>query len=39
METQVKTTITTLQGLDAKGELKTAFTNASACNSLTASGS
>ncbi len=39
MKTQVKTTITNVQGLDAKGELKTAFTNASACNSLTGGGS
>ena len=35
MRTQVKTTVTDLQGLDAKGELKTAFTSSSACNSLT----
>ena len=34
MRTQVKTTFTNLQGLDAKGELKTAFANSSACNSL-----
>ena len=38
MRTQVKTTFTDLQGLDAKGELKTAFANSSACNSLTSSG-
>ena len=37
METDVKKTVTNLQGLDAKGELKTAFTNSSACNSLTKS--
>ena len=35
METQIKTTLTSLQGLDAKGELKSAFANSSACNSLT----
>ena len=35
MGTEVKTTFTDLQGLDAKGELKTAFTNSSACNTLT----
>ena len=35
MRTLVKTTFTDLQGLDAKGELKTAFTNSSACSSLT----
>ena len=35
MGTQVKTTLTDIQGLGAKGELKTAFTNSSACNSLT----
>ena len=34
METQVKKTVTNLQGLGAKGELKTAFANSSACNSL-----
>ena len=39
MQTQIKTTFTDLQGLDAKGELKSAFTNSSACNSLTGSGS
>ena len=37
METEVKKTVTNLQGLGAKGELKTAFTNSSACNSLTKS--
>ncbi len=36
METQVKTTF---KGLEANGELKTAFANSSACNSLTSSGS
>jgi hypothetical protein len=35
MRTQIKTTFTDLQGLDAKGELNTALTNSSACNSLT----
>ncbi len=35
MGTEVKTTFTDLQGLDAKGELKSAFTNSSACNTLT----
>jgi hypothetical protein len=35
MQTDIKTTVTDLQGLDAKGELKDAFANASACNSLT----
>ena len=39
MRTQITTTFTDLQGLDAKGELNTAFTNSSACNSLTGSGS
>ena len=39
MRTQVKTTFTDIQGLGAKGELKTAFANSSACNSLTSSGS
>ena len=39
METQVKTTFTSLQGLGANGELKSAFANSSACNSLTSSGS
>ena len=34
MRTQVKTTVTDLQGLDAKGELKSAFANSSACNFL-----
>ena len=35
METEVKTTVADLQGLDAKGELKSAFENSSTCNSLT----
>ena len=35
METEVKTTFTSLQGLDAKGELKSAFASSSACTSLT----
>jgi hypothetical protein len=39
MGTQVKTTFTGLQGLDAKGELKSAFTSSSDCDSLTSSGS
>jgi uncharacterized protein YoxC len=39
MGTQVKTTFTDLQGLDAKGELKDAFASASSCDSLTNSGS
>ncbi len=39
MKTQVKTTFTSLQGLGAKGELKSAFASSSACNSLTSSGS
>ena len=39
MEKQVKTTFTSLQGLGANGELKSAFANSSACNSLTSSGS
>ena len=39
MQTQVKTTFTSLQGLGAKGELKSAFASSSACNSLTSSGS
>jgi uncharacterized protein YoxC len=39
MGTQVKTTFTDLEGLDAKGELKNAFANSSACNSLTSGGS
>ena len=34
MEAQVKTTLATLQGADAKGELKKAFTSSSACSSL-----
>ena len=38
MRTQITTTFTDLQGLDAKGELKTAFANSSACNSLRSSG-
>ena len=38
METQVKTTVTDLQGLDDQGELKNAFANASACDSLTSGG-
>ena len=32
MGTEVKTTVADLQGLDAKGELKSAFANSSACN-------
>ena len=39
MATEVKTTFASLQGLDAKGELKSAFANSSACNSLTSSSS
>ena len=39
MGTEVKTTFTDLQGLDAKGELKSAFTNSSACDSLTSTDS
>ena len=35
MQTEVKTTVADLQGLDAKGELKSAFTSSSACNTLT----
>ena len=35
MRTQVKTTVTDIQGLDAKGELKNAFASSSACNALT----
>ena len=35
MGTEVKTTFTSLQGLDAKGELKSAFASSSACTSLT----
>ena len=35
MRTQVKTTFTSLEGLGAKGELKSAFASSSACNSLT----
>ena len=38
MGTEVKTTFTDLQGLDAKGELKSAFASSSACNSLTSAG-
>ena len=38
MGTEVKTTFTDLQGLDAKGELKSAFDSSSACNSLTSAG-
>jgi len=38
MGTQVTTTVTDLQGLDT-GELKDAFANSSACDSLTSSGS
>jgi methyl-accepting chemotaxis protein len=37
MATEISTTFTTLQGLDAKGELKTAFNQADACKSLRAS--
>ena len=39
MGTEVKTTFTDLQGLDAKGELKDAFASSSSCDSLTKSGS
>ena len=39
MKTVVDTTVTNLQGLDAQGELKDAFTSASECDSLTGSGS
>jgi hypothetical protein len=35
MQTQIKATVTDLQGLDPKGELKKAFANSSACDSLT----
>ncbi len=35
MGTQIKTTYTDLQGLDASGELKDAFANSSSCDSLT----
>lgn len=35
MSTQVTSTLTSLQNLDTKGELKTAFTQSSACKSLT----
>jgi methyl-accepting chemotaxis protein len=35
MQTQIKTTIKDIQGLDAKGELKNAFANSAACDSLT----
>ena len=38
MGTDVKTTFTSLQGLGAKGELKSAFPSSSACNALTSSG-
>lgn len=38
MQTQIKTTVTDLQGLDDQGELKNAFANASACDSLTSGG-
>ena len=38
MGTAVKTTFADLQGLDAKGELKSAFASSSACNSLTSAG-
>lgn len=37
MATEVSSTFTTLQGLDPKGELKTAFNQADACKSLRAS--
>ena len=39
METAVDTTVTNLQGLDAQGELKDAFTSSSECDSLTGRGS
>ena len=35
MGTEVKTTFADLQGLDAKGELKSAFESSSTCDSLT----
>ena len=35
MGTEVKTTVADIQGLDAKGELKSAFASSSACNTLT----
>jgi uncharacterized protein YoxC len=35
MQTQIKTTIEDIQGLDAKGELKNAFASSTACDSLT----
>jgi hypothetical protein len=35
MQTQIKTTIEDIQGLDAKGELKNAFASSAACDSLT----
>ena len=38
MQTQIKTTVSDLQGLDDQGELKDAFANASACDSLTSGG-
>lgn len=37
MGTDVTSTITTLQGLDAKGELESAFNDASSCSDLTGS--
>ena len=37
--TQVSSTITSLQGIDAKGELESAFTNASSCQKLSNGGS
>ena len=37
MRAQVKTTVTEIQGLDAKGELKNAFANSSTCNTLKSS--
>jgi hypothetical protein len=39
MSTEISTTFTTLQGLDPKGELQTAFNQADACKSLRSSGS
>ena len=35
MGTEVKTTFTDLQALDAKGELKSAFASSSSCDTLT----
>jgi hypothetical protein len=35
MGTQVQTTFTDLENLDPKGELESAFKNASSCKSLT----